>query len=327
MQRIFPELIERYFQMRPETWFAPSSAIQGLLVGMLTTLLFTLPPLLNIRRVKPALILRRDMAETRIGWRQRLSETRTALFAAVVICIGLAAIAGWLVHGTRQNAAQVGAYFVGGLLVSLTLLYGVASLLLKALQMLVARVSMPVTMRHALSNLYRPGSQSRAVLTALGVGVMFTLTVFLMQRSVLAEIRRSAPPGMANVFFIDITADQRQAITDLIAANPGTEGKPDILSAVSARIVSIDGMAIERMNQSQLGRRYRMSRNVTSFAQIPPGTNVLRGKWWDPASARAADLHERRSGSFIEARARFQHHLECLRKDHHHESCRNPSYG
>ena len=81
------------------------------------------------------------------------------------------------------------------------------------------------------------------MLTALGVGVMFTLTVFLIQRSVLAEIRRSAPPGMANVFFIDITADQRQAITVLIAANPGTEGKPDILSAVSARIVAIDGTA------------------------------------------------------------------------------------
>ena len=51
-----------------------------------------------------------------------------------MICVGLAAIAGWLVHGTWQNAAQVGAYFVGGLLVSLSLLYGVAALLLKVLQ-------------------------------------------------------------------------------------------------------------------------------------------------------------------------------------------------
>ena len=60
---IFPEFVDRYFHMRPDTWFTPSSAVQGLLVELLTTLLFTLPPLLNIRKVKPALILRRDMAE------------------------------------------------------------------------------------------------------------------------------------------------------------------------------------------------------------------------------------------------------------------------
>ncbi len=74
VQRIFPEFIDRYFHMRPDNWFTPSSAVQGLLVGLLITLLFTLPPLLNIRKVKPALILRRDMAEIRPGWRQRLSE-------------------------------------------------------------------------------------------------------------------------------------------------------------------------------------------------------------------------------------------------------------
>ncbi|HYP05095.1 MAG TPA: FtsX-like permease family protein, partial [Bryobacteraceae bacterium] len=222
VQRIFPELIERYFQMRPDTWFTPSSAIQGLLVGLLTTLLFTLPPLLSIRQIKPALILRRDMAHVRASWRRRLADLRTPILAGIAICIGLAAIAGWLIDGSWQQASRVGAYFVGGLLVSLALLYGVAALLLRVLQAIVLRVPMPVTMRHALSNLYRPGSQARSVLTALGVGVMFTLTVFLIQRSVLAEIRRSAPPGMANVFFIDITADQREQLVALIGTHPGT---------------------------------------------------------------------------------------------------------
>ena len=74
VQRVFPEFVERYFHMRPDTWFTPSSAVQGLLVGLLTTLLFTLPPLLNIRKMKPALILRRDMAEIRPAGVERLSE-------------------------------------------------------------------------------------------------------------------------------------------------------------------------------------------------------------------------------------------------------------
>ena len=279
VQRIFPEFIERYFQIRPETWFTPASAVQGLLVGMLTTLLFTLPPLLGIRKVKPALILRRDMAEVRPGWRQRLAESRVPLLAGAVICVGLAAIAGWLVDGSWRESSRIGGYFVGGLVTSLIVLYGVAALLLKGLQSVVARVAMPVTMRHALANLYRPGSQSRAVLTALGVGVMFTLTVFLIQRSVLDEIRRSAPPGMANVFFIDITAEQRQDLMELVRRHPGTEGTPELLNTVSARIVEINGTPIERASLGS-GRRYRMARAITPFAGIPAGTQVMRGNWW-----------------------------------------------
>jgi putative ABC transport system permease protein len=138
-------------------------------------------------------------------------------------------------------------------------------------------------MRHALSNLYRPGSQSRAVLTALGVGVMFTLTVFLIQRSVLAEIRRSAPPGMANVFFIDVTADQRDELYSLIERHPGTEGKPELLSTTSARITAINGVPIEQFDLSR-SRRYRMARAMAAFAEQPQGTTVLRGAWWrDPS--------------------------------------------
>ena len=46
-------------------WHIAASA-QGIAVGMLTTLLFTLPPLLAIRKIRPALILRRDMPEAKV---------------------------------------------------------------------------------------------------------------------------------------------------------------------------------------------------------------------------------------------------------------------
>ena len=279
VQRIFPEFIDRYFHMRPDNWFTPSSAVQGLLVGLLTTLLFTLPPLLNIRKVKPALILRRDMAEIRPPWRQRISEARIPVMAGFGICVGLAGIAAWLVHGSWSDSARIGGYFIGGLLVSLLLLYGVAALLLKGVQALVIRVPMPVTMRHALANLYRPGSQSRAVLTALGIGVMFTLTIFLVQRSVLAEIRRSAPPGMANVFFIDITPEQREPLLQLVSSFPGIEGKPEMLSAVSGRIVAINGKPMDQIDVG-FARRYRMGRAIATFDNLPPGTVVHNGAWW-----------------------------------------------
>ena len=64
-----------------------------------------------------------------------------------------------------------------------------------------------------MANLYRPGSQSQAAVVALGVGVMFTLTVFLVQQALVRQIRGSAPPGMPNVFLLDIPGPQRQALS------------------------------------------------------------------------------------------------------------------
>ncbi|MDQ1469753.1 MAG: putative transport system permease protein, partial [Bryobacterales bacterium] len=62
VQMIFPIFLERYFHVTSMPRFDAISALQGLLVGVLTVLLFTIPPLLGIRYIRPALIFRREMA-------------------------------------------------------------------------------------------------------------------------------------------------------------------------------------------------------------------------------------------------------------------------
>ena len=54
---------------------------------------------------------------------------------------------------------------------------------------------LPGVLRHGIANLYRPGNQAQAAVVALGVGVMFTLTVFLVQGALVEQIPGSAPPG------------------------------------------------------------------------------------------------------------------------------------
>ena len=71
--------------------------LTGLGAGVLITLLFTLPPLLDIRGVRPILILRRAVEDNddpfvTAAWR-KITRNLAQVAAAILILAGLAAIA------------------------------------------------------------------------------------------------------------------------------------------------------------------------------------------------------------------------------------------
>jgi putative ABC transport system permease protein len=278
VQMGFPILIQRYFTLTPEIGLDWISGLQGLLVGVLTTLLFTLPTLLSIRQVKPALIFRREMAETRQSWRERWKQSRAAAFSAIAILAGIAALAAWL-----SESVRVGTFFVVALLVSLLFLGGVAWVLMRVLRWFVrsALWPLPATLRHGVANLYRPGNHAEAILVSLGIGVMFTLTIFLVQRSLLVQLVQSAPPDMPNVFLINITPQERDGMLELLHAQSGIQGKVDLVPAVSARLVSVNGTPIGEIQIQGWRARFRRELTVTWREQVPEATRVVGGEWWD----------------------------------------------
>src|SRR5437660_875592 len=115
VQRTFPSLIARYFQLQIGVNLDWPGAAQGLAAGLLTTLLFTLPPLLSIRRVHPGLVLRREMPESKANWRERLRNARPAMAAGGLILCGLGAIAAWLSGESAADGLRLGGYFIGGM--------------------------------------------------------------------------------------------------------------------------------------------------------------------------------------------------------------------
>ena len=282
VQRAFPLLIARYFQTRPAFSWDAVSAVQALAIGILSTLLFTVPPLLSIRRIRPGVIFRREMAEAQSDWKSRLREGGASLGSGLVILLCIAGIAGWL-----SDSARMGMYFAGALAFSLLALAGVAWALLRGLKWFSRHARLRGSLRHGIANLYRPGNHAEAALVALGVGVMFTLTIYLVQRGLLSEFVKSAPPGMPNVFLLDITPRNRDAVAKLLAAQNGVEGAPELVGTVAARIASVNGVPLDRQSLKGFGRRYAGTVSVTSPAEKPAYTSVLWGAWWDPSKLTA----------------------------------------
>ena len=288
IQRAFPQFIARYFQIEPSTSWDLITAAQGIGIAILATLLFTLPPLLSIRRIRPSLILRREMAETRPDWRTRLRDGRPSILAGIAIIIGFAGIAMSFATGTPDDIWKTGAYFAGALVVSLGVLSGIAWLMLRGLK-IASRRQLPTSIRHGIANLYRPGNHAGASLVALGIGVMFTLTVYLVQRGVINEMGRNAPPGMPNVFLIDISPKDRDAVVELLKRQRGLEAAPEMIGTVAAKLIEVDGHAVDTMQLRGWARRVRTARPVTSAGPKPAYVDVLRGRWW-PATASTAGV-------------------------------------
>jgi putative ABC transport system permease protein len=287
VEMAFPLFLTRYFQISMTPRFDVVSALQGLAVGLLTVLLFTVPPLLGIRDIRPALIFRREMAAPPAGLRVWWRRAATSVISAAVILAFVGLIAAWLSENRRT-----GLYFAIAMAAGLASLAFVAWVLLRGLRWLsrhLPRRAGPVV-RQGIANLYRPGNHAGAAVMALGVGVMFTVTVWIVQRGLLKDIVRTAPPGMPNVYLLDVTAATRDAVYKLISEQPGVEGTPEMIGAVAATIQSIDGVPFERENQRGIGRRYARTVTVSPAAVKPAFTTIVAGQWWS-AGDRASSEH------------------------------------
>jgi putative ABC transport system permease protein len=273
VEDVFPYLIRKYFSITASMGWHFAAAGQGIAIGILTTLLFTLPPLLAIRKIRPALILRRDMPDAKLPWRRRILEARSALAAAGVILIGIGAISAWL-----ADSQKVGEYFAGGLFVSLIALSGVAWATLKLVRAFLNHSPwrIPSLVRQGMANLYRQGNQAQAILVALGLGVMFTLTVYLVQASVVSQIIGTAPPGAPNVFLIGVTQAQVQPLMELIRTQKDVLSAPEFLPRVAARLVTTSAGPVTG--------RFRFGTSVTWETTQPDSVRVLEGAWWSRAA-------------------------------------------
>ena len=278
-----PRLIAEYFPSAPEFSWEPLVAAQAMLIGVLTTLLFSVPPLLSIRSIRPALIFRRDMEGRRKGLLDRLRVAPSSLAAGALILGGLAGVAAWL-----GDSLRLGLWFAGGLLASLMALGFASWLFLRGLEALPGKLPfrLPMALRHGIANLHRPGVHAEAVLVALGVGVTFTLSVYLVQSSVLEQMVKSAPPEMPNVFLVNVTSVERDALQEFLAGYPGVE-EVSLTPSVPARLLSVDGVKIEDMALGDEEERYRQTRGLTWFDEAPPEElEALEGAWWAGDDAR-----------------------------------------
>jgi putative ABC transport system permease protein len=246
-----------------------STVIQGLLLGVLISLIFSALPLLQIRTIKPRLLLR---DENNAAFRT-LDRSKWIIGAGSLL--GLLALAVW-----QAGSFKVGGFFLAGIGVTSGVLLATAILLMKAVRRIRSFGSFGI--RQGINSLYRPGNQTRVILLAVGLGAFVVLTVQSMQSNLIREFDFSRNQRLPSLFFVDVQGSQQQEMSELIRSRTGEP--PELTPTIRARVSHLNGEPIGgnitsemRQQQGQIGREFA----VTYRSNLDDNETVVVGRWWN----------------------------------------------
>lgn len=273
IQAALPLVVGEVLPVEVLVRFVPAAALQGIAVGVITALLFALLPLLAIRGITPAQILRReDGAPPR-------ADRRARALAIAVLGGGLVGLAAWL-----SGSWRLGAIFVGGVALAAALLGAAAAGALALLRRSPRARSLAV--RHGLDNLGRPGSQAASVIVSLGLGVAVIAQIQLVQGGLLARVADDAPADAPNFFFVGLLPEQVEPFRALLVAH-GAEAGANLVPLVQARLANLAGREVAAMQFAGEEEERFVTREfrVTWLEALPPGNVVTAGAWWTAEEA------------------------------------------
>ena len=244
-----------------------SIAWQGVLLGVLISLLFSALPLLQVRTIKPNLLLRDEAGEKM----RRLDPLKLVFGAASLI--GLLGVAAW-----QAGSVKVGAIFLVGLGATSVVLYLAAIVLTKLLRRVKNFGSFSI--RQAVNSLYRPGNQTRVILLAVGLGAFVVLGVQSLQSNLVREFDFTRNQKLPSLFFIDIQKSQIDKLKSIVET--ATSEAVQVVPTIRARISLVNGEAFDfanrevRQQQGQIGREFA----VTYRPNLDENESIIAGDWW-----------------------------------------------
>jgi putative ABC transport system permease protein len=238
----------------------------GSTTGLAVLATFALPPILRLRQVSPARVLRRDLGPLP-------AATIGTYGVAVIFCVGLIA---WHAKDARLAAYVIGAG-TGTVVALCALAYG----LIRFLNRLRRRVG--TAWRFGLANITRRAGGSVMQMVAFGLGIMMLLLISLVRGDLLTEWRDQLPPDAPNYFLINVQPHEMKAVQSMLAENGLTSA--DFYPMVRGRLVAINDQPVRPDDYPDTRGQRLAARDFNLSWSAEPGSDnrIVRGRWWTRA--------------------------------------------
>ena len=235
-------------------------------VGILLTMGFGLPSVLQLAQVPPLRVMRRDL-----GALKPLSLM--AWFA------GLVSLAALLLLVARDW--KLGGIALGGFAGAVILFALLTGLLVAAMRALSHRwpARLPTAWTLSVRQLTAQPVQTVVQVSALAIGLLALMLLVLLRTDLIDSWRNATPPDAPNRFVINIQPDQQEAFQGML--QKAGVARFDWYPMVRARLVAVNGKTVRSQDYSEERAQRLVERefNISHAENAPAHNEVVAGRY------------------------------------------------
>ena len=238
----------------------------GLGMGLTLMMAFGLPPVLQLAKVPPLRVIRRDVG-----------QLKPATLA--VLALGMAGFAALLLAASRD--LLLGGIAVGGFAAAVLLFAAASYAAVRLLRASVNEATAPRALVMATRQLSARPAYAVVQISALAVGLLALVLLVLLRTDLIASWRNATPPDAPNRFVINVQPEQGADFQQALRT-AGVE-RFDWYPMIRGRLVSVNGTAVkpEDYTDDRASRLVDREFNLSNTATLPDNNPVVQGKWTD----------------------------------------------
>jgi putative ABC transport system permease protein len=269
IQQILPIVMKDFLPLTISTNISWLAIGQGILLGIIISILFALLPLISIRNISPLNTLRLSYEDVNLV-RDPFRWLVYLLILVFVVSFTFFQLGSWI--GSI--------FFTIGILIAFLILAFTAWLLMKVMRAII-QSSWGYLFRQGFANLYRPNNQTIILIVSIGLSTAFICTLFFIQSILISQVKLSSSGNQANMILFDIQSSQEKAIADLTRQQklPVIQQVP----IIAVRLEKVNGKTSADIKKDSTSKipihAFTFEYRVTYRDTLTATEKILKGTW------------------------------------------------
>ncbi len=268
IQGYLPVLLQDFIPVEVNSAISWVSILQGVFLGLFISILFTLLPLLKVRKVAPLGVIREIVSKKSDSW----------MLSGIIYTIIFLFV--WFFSKLQIGEWLEAFFFTLGIVAAFILL----TLTGKAVIWLVRKFfpkSVGFVWRQGMANLYRPNNQTLTLVVTIGLGTALISSLYSMQDLLIQQITISGEGDRPNMVLFDIQTPQIKEVQEITLDYdmPIIQDVP----VITMTLKEINGInKYQAISDSTLGYKkwvYNREYRVTYREKLISSEKIVDGKW------------------------------------------------
>src|SRR5690242_18899828 len=276
IQQVLPIILKDFLPVPVKTTVSWIAIADGIFLGTGISLLFSLLPLISIRKISPLQALRASFESPT----KQTAKVKWIIYLLITLFVlGFS----WLVMHDWKNAI----YFTISIVIALLVLRAIAKLLIWIVRKYFPS-SWNYLWRQGLANLYRPNNQTTILIISIGLGTALISTLIFVQSILLNRVNIATSGDQPNMVLFDIQSNQKEGVAKLVKNN--NLPLKEMIPIVNIRIDQVNGFSVSDLKKDStlpfshylFVREYR----CTFRDSLTSTEKITKGKWIGTAPAK-----------------------------------------